>query len=221
MRLYFCFGILLCFISLITIPKFSTGMPSSGGSTSNNQGDSSGVNNNEDPNPISTYYSTCINNILWEMADNDIKSIKPFFDKVLSESKVKKSMRNRINNIIESIIDSDDKTDAINECTEFIVNLTKNNEDELKRNLCEGDPNNIETITQDYAKLTLSESSFNTSPKLKKFFDFLIEKNLNDKHQVLYKELLKNFGPIMQEFEDTFEFKDYEVDENDEDDDDY
>ncbi|XP_050534450.1 uncharacterized protein LOC126901752 [Daktulosphaira vitifoliae] len=172
MRFYFCFGILLCFICLIIIPKFSTGMPSSSGSTSNNESDPSVVNNNEQMYPITNYYVDKVKNSVLNL---------PYVE-----------FFRRCFKIINFWTRSDQPDRTPNELINIMTEALQKEENILKESLCGCDVKNNDTITKkDALKVFTNKKCFKG-----KLFGNELNNVLNmytdPQNQVKYKELLKN-----------------------------
>ncbi|XP_050534448.1 uncharacterized protein LOC126901749 isoform X2 [Daktulosphaira vitifoliae] len=192
MRFYFCFGILLGFINLIIIPKFSTGMPSSGGSTSNN----------EDECPIASYYLKSLLEELLIINGGDDKAIRDAFETVVKLSKFDKDTQNNCAEFLQTIIDSGDEKKAIEDYAFKFYIWKKNNVDNLRQKLYEGDTKKDGTVTIDYAKKSLLECKIiQHVPDFDNIYDFIITQNLKDKHHVNYHQMLENFMVNMEKYD--------------------
>ncbi|XP_050534446.1 uncharacterized protein LOC126901748 [Daktulosphaira vitifoliae] len=196
MCFYFCFGILLGFINLITIPKFSTGMPCSGGSTSNNMSEQVFIVEY----PIATFYSNFLRWKIMNILRNN-ENINEFYDNTVKSPIFNDDMRGELSRIIEEIAESDDQTSTINKCISDIHSSIKQKEQSLKDELSQGDKKNDGTVTKEYAKQCLLNTSFLVDPlNSEQICDFVIDNNLNDEHQVVYDNLLKNFMVNMKQY---------------------
>ncbi|XP_050534443.1 protein PFC0760c-like isoform X2 [Daktulosphaira vitifoliae] len=216
MRFYFSFGILLCFIFLITIPKFSFGLPCSDEETNINDIDpiSSEVNNNDpiqDKYPISTYFSNIMSGYLWKLVNDDENGyeddMNKFYDDVRDSKKYNKKLRTILLRLITNM-NNDNKKELIKEYISYILKHMQNDEADLKKKLRQISIKSNGTVKIDYVKRIMENPLFKDRSNYKIICELVIKKNVED--------LLANLINI----EDNEDDEDDEEDEDDADDED-
>ncbi|XP_050522413.1 uncharacterized protein LOC126895003 isoform X1 [Daktulosphaira vitifoliae] len=204
MGFYFCSGIFLCFMCVITLPIFSTGKPCSDEETSNNKSNQIDVEElfkkrneidddefealtekNEKENPISFYYGQLMSHKYenQELKDDDVNilQIKEFVEKQYASHEG---------------YDSDEEEANIGAISYFIFGnyyfCLKPKEDAFYEQLRAGDKKNNGTVSKEYAKeVILRCELFNGRLKDDKLDD-LLNKYTNQDNEFNYNDMKKN-----------------------------
>ncbi|XP_050547673.1 uncharacterized protein LOC126909302 [Daktulosphaira vitifoliae] len=222
MGLYFCFGILYCFICLITIPKFTFGMHFLDEETFSDEIDPNEAYNKEtdimfseiikneteqDKYPISIYFSKIMLHYLRGLVDDEVNghqdAMNEFYDDVRDSKKYNEEIGEILRRLLDRIVNEKNKRELIKEYISCILRDMKNDEADLKRNLREVKIKNNGTIKINYVTKIMENPFLRDLSNSETICKLLTKKKL--------EHLVGNFLPIIEDDEDV-EYNEYDKD---------